>query len=489
MKAFSRNSGKILVLLLMLAMLFVTACNRNNEEDPDEAGTTNVNGGTANGPVVTDPDAPTLGGIHQPRDMGGRTLIGASPWGGSAINAANAFWDEEPDPATATNYHTERLIWDNGVRVREEFNVNIESVQVEEIMAALTISVLAGDALADSILLPGGYILSGIIGDLLVPISSINLPASDVLGSRIYASPGSEFQGQYYSVHYNGINNHIPLIGVNLDLIRAIGAPNPVDLFNAGQWTWDAALDIMRMATRDTTGDGIMNQFGIAGQPADILRHFVAANDGFLVDDNMNYAFDHPHTIEALEFLEIIFREGLWDYDREFGANIADWGRNFFSFQNGDAALFHAILWGIGEPSFDFAIVPYPIGPSNNRGYTWGGGWGASWVIPHATTNWEPEEVLIILEELFSWPDGEPELIAEGQINHARTIWPTEEDVQRQILASHSGRLCVGGTVPEYYWIFGNFAGHFLEQSMTVLQAIEAYRPTQQELLDNFFGR
>jgi len=112
MKAFSRNSSKILVLLLVLAMLFVTACNRNNEDDVDETGTD---------PVVIDPDAPTLGGIHQPRDMGGRTLIGASPWGGSAINSANAFWDEEPDPATATNYHTARLIWDNGIRVRDEF--------------------------------------------------------------------------------------------------------------------------------------------------------------------------------------------------------------------------------------------------------------------------------------------------------------------------------------------------------------------------------
>ena len=427
--------------------------------------------------------------IHEPVDLGGAVIRVGAFWGYGLPYAA--YDGEEPDPATADNYFIERLVWDNAMRVRSEFNIDMQAIDVDQAyaMATLTSSVMAGDAFADLVFLGGGGQLSAIVGDLIHPLSTIDLPGSDILGPQVYGRMVNEpFDGEWWAFLYRGIDQHARLMGVNLDVINALGLPNPVDLYNSGQWTWDNALHIMREATRDTTGDGLVDQWGIAGQPADIFNAFIAANDGPLVDAELNYAFDHPNTVEALEFLETIFTEGLWETDPNQPPDGGDWGRNFFAFHDGNSALFSAVLWGMngGDLPFEFAVVPFPTGPSNTAGYTWGSGWGGGFVIPHSGSI-EPRDLIMVADEFFSWPGDEPDLMDEGNLETSRQVWLTEDDLWRQVAAAETVRMDVGNTVPEFYWILGYFADHFIHQTMTVQQAIEAYRAPQQELLNSFF--
>ncbi|MCL2285486.1 MAG: extracellular solute-binding protein [Firmicutes bacterium] len=500
MKPFLRKSITLIAFLLVLVLVFA-ACGRDNGSvttdtpPPPVAGNNDVTPPPPppdnDDPATAAEDAPRLGGIHQPRDLGGRTIMVTSYFD-NAIAFTAQDW-EEPDPATADNYFIDRLIWDNARRVEQEFNISLDStnIYIHDLVAALTTSVMAGDAIGDIVFLNGDMILSAVIGDLIMPITGINLPNSDFLGPQIFGRPINDLHNEYWAfVGRGGVSIHNVMMGVNLDIIHAIGAQNPVDLYNQGRWTWDAALEIMRMATRDTTGDGVFDQWGIAAQPGDLINAFIATNDGILVDDNFIYAFDHPNTVEALEFMETIFREGLWQYDPILGINVGDWARNFFAYQEGRAALFISILWGMndGNLPFEFAVVPFPTGPSNTTGAVQAGGWGGGYTLPFGSS-WAPEDLLMIVEEFWAWPGDEPELLLEEGIGWPRSVFLTEEDVQRHLSINTKTTMDVGNTVPQFNWIFGTFANHFANGTMTVMEAIEAYRGPQQELLDLFFPR
>jgi len=242
------------------------------------------------------------------------------------------------------------------------------------------------------------------------------------------------------------------------------------------------------MATRDTTGDGIFDQWGLSGQVELLARHLAAANDAPMVDDNFNYAFDHPNMIEALEFLETIFTEGLWQYDIGAGFDPWDWSRNHYALQEGNSALFNAILWGLngGDLPFELAVVPYPTGPSNTRGYTWFGSFGGGLALPFGS-DWNPDHKLIIIEEFLAWPGDEIELINEGGLNWPRSVLHSEDCVQRWLRTGATARLDFGALVPGFYHVIGAMVHQMYLQEMTVLQMIEHHRPERQAMLDDFF--
>jgi len=489
----------IMVLMLVVAMVFVTACRDN--DDNGNGGTTPTvpteEGGAADPapPVAGNDNEPAedarISGLHQPRDLGGAVITGAMWWQGGIVNAMPEAYYDEPDPATADNYHTARLIWDNARRVEREFNVQFDNHVfggAMYVIPTLTTSVMAGDPLAEVVFMEPWMMLSAIQGDLIVPVSQINLPGSDLLGPQIYTETRAAMGGDIWAFWHGGAHTGGAALGINMDIINAIGAPNPQDLYNQGLWTWDAMLDIMRTATRDTTGDGNIDQWGIAGQPGTILRNFIGSNDGMLATDDLYFAFDHPNTLEALEFMETILVEGLWYTDPTDSPAPWDWGRNFFAFDLGITAFFEAAQWAINERSpltFEFAIVPIPTGPSNYTGSTWLAGWRQGYTIPFGS-DWDPADVLMIIEELMAWPGDEPDLLDHGALNSARGTFLTEQCVVNMLLVSGQMRTDMGYNVPEYPWQLDRFIGDFLSQYRTPAQAVEAHRGPLQEMLDNF---
>jgi hypothetical protein len=253
----------------------------------------------------------------------------------------------------------------------------------------------------------------------------------------------------------------------------------------------------MRSATRDTNGDGVNDQFGIAGQPESILLLFMGANDASLVTDDWQFNMDYPNTIEAMRFAENIFHEGLWESEGmenvPFGG-FDVWGQHFWSHQNGNSVFFVSDTWTAirhNELSFSTAIVPVPAGPSNLSGNTWTTGWAGGYSIPANNPNWSPVDVLTIIEEIFSWHGGDTYLTETRHIDWLRQQLTTDEDVARKLALSQTMAVDPALNLPAFNsgfeGIFAIFAGHLLSREMTPLQAVEAYRNLQQELIDEFF--
>ncbi|MDR0272092.1 MAG: extracellular solute-binding protein [Clostridiales bacterium] len=429
----------------------------------------------------------TGGRIHEVRDFGGRTLtIGA--WWQNPISAIA--WHPH-DRTTSSNYELEQMVWENARRVEEVFNVrfDVQVVQYEDFVSELAASVAVGEPFADVVYLDDWMQLMARY-NYIQPWDSADLPSSDLLGERIYTQVAMRDTEHIWAINQNGIDAQAYGLGVNLDIIYANKLPNPVYLYEAGEWTWDAMLEIMRGATLDIDGDGILDQFGIAGQPGQIIQHLIGANDGIMVDSDFNYGFFHPNTVAALEFSQIIFNEFLWASEYGGIMDNGNWDRNFYcAYDEGHSALFVAIIWAFENrpPDFNYAFVPFPTGPDNTTGSTWLTGFRQGVSVP-VGTEWDIADILIILEELWSWSGDQPNLLLETDgIEWLRENLPTEGDVQRAIHAGNTAVSDIGRVAGMYYWVLGNFAETFWNREMNVMQAIKFFYGPQQELLDEMF--
>jgi len=422
----------------------------------------------------------TYGVLHHPTDLGGRTIRVASTGEGISFSGGGP----EPDPATAENYRIDRLVWDNARRVRHSFNFELEDVLFPQdqtsIFNALQTFAMAGNPAADVALLFPFSKLSAIVDDIILPLDSLYLPNSDVLGPQVFGRVESELLEERWSFTHNAPQLGLGALWVNLDIINAIGAPNPVDLYNRGQWTWDAWLEIMRLATRDTTGGSNINQFGISDSPDVIIGGLIASNDGRIISENFEWDMGSPNALEAIEFAEIIFREGLTE--RVFmGPN---------ALREGNTAFFFAPLNFLADNylPFEFAIVPFPIGPGNTSGNTSIGIWGNGLVFPQGSV-WNQAEILMVIEEFWAWPHDAQELIFEASLGWAQNLLPTDGDLHRMLHAGQHANFCISWMINDLVFAYFNFANYFRAQEMTAAQVVDMYRASQQEIIDNFFWR
>ena len=470
---------------IAVALLFA-ACGGNGGTAvvaPEAAPAAETPVAEATEPAENVPDEPAQEFV---RDLGGREIRLLSWW---------QYWiesgDPAPDPATASNFYFEMMFWENMQRVERDFNVTFVAPQMgfDELLPALTASVMAGDPIADMFYLGAPQTFSAIMGNLIHPASDFAPAGADLTGPRNFVLPRSEFDGEIWSFDRNEPEVHGMGLGVNLDIIDAIGMENPANLYERGEWTWDAMREIIIRATRDTTGDGVIDEFGISGQPGDIFLQLIASNDGQLVDTaTRTYGFDHPNTLRALEFAFDIFNTySAWYYDSGDPGNMGDWNRNYFSFREGRSALFPAATWSLVDGlSFRHSFVPFPQGPDNQRGYVRMAGFTQGIVIPLGVPN--PQDVYLMFEEIMSWPGDDPLLAHEGVMEYARTAFLTEADVQRMLRIGENFKFDIGMAVHGYYWVLGEFASAFRSGEMTVMQAVETHRHPQQAMLDEVFG-
>jgi len=489
----------IVITFAMVALLF-TSCGRNENNEgyipeypaesdippppPPPVPPTPVPYETDTPVPTPDPTTryiPTYGALHQPVDLGGRTIQLATFWPGHELFG----FGDEPDPATAENYLALRLMWDNAERVRHSFNVEFEELyffdtdspimmsDLDVILNELRTSVAAGAPIADVALLLTHNKIHAILDDILVPLDSINLPRSDTLGYQIFTETVAEFLDERWSFRNSFPNTEAVMLGVNLEIINSIGAPNPVDLYHRGEWNWQSFLEIMRLANAsDHHISGICTLNGVSG--GEISRMLIAANDGRLVSDDFEWDLLHPNTLEALEFAELLYYEGL--VSRTWNIGHIRGNSAFFSTNT------HNLI--MSDIPYEHTILPMPAGPSNTSGTVATRGWHGGFVLPQAS-DWAPEEVLMIMEELHAWA-GEPELLQDFSLDWLRGSMPND-DLERVLATGRSSVFCVYWIILDLGLSFMYFEDELHRGSMALLDLIEHNRASHQAILDEFF--
>jgi ABC-type glycerol-3-phosphate transport system substrate-binding protein len=120
---------------------------------------------------------------------------------------------------------------------------------------------------------------------------------------------------------------------------------------------WDEYLEYAKKLTRDTDGDGEIDQWGTAGQiSAWMFENLLVQNGGeILTDDGTRAAFDSPEGVEALEFMvELLTEYGKvtsgYEYQNDFQAGkigMVEGSTVSLSFME-------------GKYTFDMALAPLP---------------------------------------------------------------------------------------------------------------------------------
>jgi len=120
---------------------------------------------------------------------------------------------------------------------------------------------------------------------------------------------------------------------------------------------WDEYLGYARRLTKDTDGDGAIDQWGTAGQiSAWMFENLLIQNGGrILTPDGTEAAFDSPEGVEALEFMVEL---------------LAEWGKvtSGYEYQNDFQAGKVGMIEGStvslsfmeGKYTFDMAVAPLP---------------------------------------------------------------------------------------------------------------------------------
>ena len=455
---------------------------------------------------------PGTRGIHRPVNLNGRVItVGRAEERWASLTRGIPFFilpsfQNEPDPATSSDYTRDRMIWDNARRVEQEFNFSIEEVVTRgpvQLRHQLRTSVAAGNPFADIVIAWPDLIFEAAVNNWIQPLDIIDLPGSDLLGLQIYSRFTAEGLGHAWAFNTTGLNNVAFTLGVNMDLINASGAPNPVDLLNSGHWTWDAMLEIMRHVTRDTTGDGTTDQWGLVGEPEALLLAFIGANDGMLTTEDLNYGLDHPNTVEAMAFLERILHEGLLRTSQRW--TPTQWGfsiqTDWWSIGDGNAAFIAGAHWSYSrnhrliDIPHEFAVVPLPVGPSNTSGNTWLGGWHIGLVLPQSSS-WQPAELLMVMEEYFAWAGHEPERIGDIPIPWWNRITLEGENAVRQLNAWETMGLDLGMNIPSFVDVLSEITNNLSPRphpdvtwwvNRTPQEAVIYFYEQMQRELDNFF--
>jgi multiple sugar transport system substrate-binding protein len=178
---------------------------------------------------------------------------------------------------------------------------------------------------------------------------------------------------------------------LNLDLIAEAGADDPRELAEAGEWDWDAFLEVARAVNEI---DGNVYGFGAGTWWAHWGRWVNSAGGGLFNADRTACALDEDASLAGLEFLRRVYVDE--QVAMPFGEDVEP------AFLGGSVGMYQNGRWGTpaarSAADFEWDVVAPPHGPEGAGNWQF---WGA--YVVNADTE-HPEESWELLRQLTS-PD------------------------------------------------------------------------------------
>ncbi|MHA7965126.1 ABC transporter substrate-binding protein [Paenibacillus sp. CAU 1782] len=443
---------KVLTLVMFVMVLIVSACSGGGASEPTAKPSESADTPATVEPTPTEEEAKTI-------DLGGRTIRIA------------AWWDEKPKGETAG----EKARLEKMAQLEEDYNFKFEFINVpfEEYMDKFTTTVLAGEPFADIAIMEYKRAIVPVKAGQVLPISEFTTAANDINNEQKLVMKLPSLGGGEYAFNSPGVS----IVGLhyNRDLFKRLGLPDLQELYNNGEWTWEKFLDIAKQATRDTDNDGKNDAFGFSGWPADMARHFGAANGITFVDDStmLDMSTD-PKMIETLELVNRVIN--VENVNKVKTGNKMDWNE-INTFKDGDVAMAIQYDWNIGDLTFEVGVVPIPKGPSGDGQHTYASTALNGWFIPKGVE--DPQIVYQIFEEMRDVPPTEEYL---GQ-DWLESRYKTEADIAMALEhVNGTGKISVEEGIPDYP--FFAIMDDIIVNNQSVTATVEKYKAEAQAALD-----
>lgn len=465
----------LLAIALIIALLATTACGRNGgEEDPPIVEVTPTPEPPAADPPAEDPPE------DPPEELGPpRVITFGGPWAHGVMTGA------EPDPEGIFYAIDQlRIPWLHDV-IMPQFNVEFAHVYIpfgDEFVPSIAASVMAGEPLADFLLIQPFRALQAIQGGLLTPLDDF-VPADNPI-FRLENNAGLRplwFHNDQLWMFTN--NSHATLtmgLLVNMDMVERLALDCPIELFETGNWNWDNFRRLMSEATFSSTGDGVIDHVGIRTgdyHPREFFGTLVSANSGWLVDPTGPtnvLGLDSPQSMMALEFIyDIVVHDRVWSY---LHGDIPP-----------ENALFAFGGWGgINDMEFAADWLPVPMGPMNTTGWTHSSVRGNGFTMQVGVE--DPGFVFSVLDAHESgWPQGDPTLQHSLSYAQLEAALPTMASINRVLTnarmpAQNVDLARIIGH--DFFDFFVDIMNGFIDRSLTPASAVESFRPQMQDVID-----
>ena len=246
----------------------------------------------------------------------------------------------------------------------------------EERMAKMITAFVSGDAY-DVLWLSSGDFPTIAQKGILQPIDKI-MPVHDENYFKTAVSDAFTWKNRVYGVNcFQGVDTYG--IIYNETLFSAAGETTPMELYNAGQWTWANFEKLVKsMHSVEGTANDI---YGLAASYVYLIKAAVVSNGSSIIEYTATGAeitLNDEKAFEALNWVNKL-RNG---YVLESGDSRA-------AFINGKVAMYMERSDQInscrkGNENYEFSWVPFPVGPKSNseiiytgRCSAWGIGKGA----------------------------------------------------------------------------------------------------------------
>jgi ABC-type glycerol-3-phosphate transport system substrate-binding protein len=199
----------------------------------------------------------------------------------------------------------------------------------------------------------------------------------------------------------------------NKSMFAREGLPDLYETFFNYGWTWDKMLEFAKALTKDTDGDGVIDQWGIGGTAQRLERGFVISNNAHYIDisdfDNPKFGLTHANAIDALQaHQDFILKHQVVSMPPEG----APWDYNVHSFIEGKLGMLVGQFWKIndymkGNMQDEYGIVLFPMGPKAKE-YTSELTGHNFKTMPVSVKN--PKEVAIVEDAMTEpFPDEDPD--------------------------------------------------------------------------------
>ncbi|GEM03232.1 sugar ABC transporter substrate-binding protein [Halolactibacillus miurensis] len=257
--------------------------------------------------------------------------------------------------------------------------------------------------------------------------------------------------------------------------------------------TWDEFIEVNQVLTKDTDGDGEIDQYGTGFNINWVLQSFVWSNGGRFIDDTQTkVTVDTPEFAEALQW----FADHQLKYEITPSIEDAQTLDTYQRWMQGQLAFFPVAPWDLAtfdtELDFEYDVIPYPAGQTGESA-TWVGTLG----IAVAQSTSHPDLATELVYYLTASEEGQQALVdARIQIPNLKDMaadWaaddssmPANKEEYLQIVEDYGRALPANNTYnAEWYDYFFTNVQPVLDGDKTAAEYVKEVQPKMQEYLDN----
>ncbi|GHU69630.1 hypothetical protein AGMMS49992_00640 [Clostridia bacterium] len=361
--------------------------------------------------AAINPEAPT-GTMGQAKYVDGKRVIRVANWFGfTNPGYYSDLMPEEQAEDFLIRPEAKEAEYNRLLEIEEKYNVKFEFIRTtfDGQQISLDEGVLSGMPEADIYNVDIQFGLTYIVNGYLYALEDLTTPDDDVFTTQqVERALKMDFQDRSYAFADKNSDTTVYMLGFNWTLLQSKGLENPQDLWDRGEWTWDAFIDYCTKLT-DITGSTPI--YGLGGFWTDEL-------DGFLRSNGANIAASVEGGLLSAATGEVLDLYSKLYVDLKVAQpwNADDWTPNN-NYADGHLAFFDAANWilngtdvysggGMAKPlPFEIGVVPYPVGPSGNKDTnTHNKVTGNYWVIPKGVE--DPSLVYNAFKEMRDWYGG-----------------------------------------------------------------------------------